>query len=114
MDDKPKSTWTEIREEFEISGAQLLKEIHRLVAEGNIRRIVVKSSDGHVYLSIPLTTGAVAGGIVTLSAPWLAVLAAIAGLVADVKLEVVRDTTPPNEAFTKVDAPAPVPPESQH
>lgn len=91
MDNKSKSTWEEVREEIHTTGQHLLNEIHRLIAEGNVRKIVVKSNDGHVYLTVPLTAGAVAGGIVTLGAPWLAVLAAIAGLVADVKIEVVRD-----------------------
>jgi len=113
MDEKSKSTWQEIREELETSGSDLLKEIHRLIAEGNVRKIVVRSTDGHVFLTVPLTAGAVAGGIVTLSAPWLAVLAAIAGIVADVKIEVVRDV-PPDQAFTKSDSPAPQPPEVRH
>ena len=55
-----------------------------------------------------------AGGIVTLGAPWLAILAAVAGLVAKVTLEVTRNEAPPAEAFVKTDAPAPVPPETQH
>jgi hypothetical protein len=114
MDEKSKSTWQGIREDVETTGTHLLKEVHRLIAEGNVRKLVVKSNDGHVYLTIPLTAGAVAGGILTLGAPWLTVLAAIAGLVADIKIEVTREAPPPTEAFTKVDAPAPVPPETQH
>jgi hypothetical protein len=36
----------------------------------------------------------VAGGVVALAAPWVAVIAAIAGLLGKVKLEIVR-TEPP-------------------
>ena len=114
MDENGKSTWQALHEEIQTTGAQLLKEIHRLIAEGNVRKLVVKSDDGHVFLTLPLTAGAVAGGILTLGAPWLAILAAVAGLVAKVKLEVTRDEAPPTEAFTKSDNPAPSPPESQH
>lgn len=114
MDDKSKSTWQDVREEVRTTGSHLLNEIHRLIAEGNVRTIVVKSSDGHVYLTVPLTAGAIAGGLVTLGAPWLAVLAAIASLVADVQIEVIRNTAPPAEAFTKTDSPAPVPPTEIH
>ena len=114
MDENGKSTWQALHEEIQTTGAQLLKEIHRLIAEGNVRKLVVKSDDGHVFLTLPLTAGAVAGGILTLGAPWLAILAAVAGLVAKVKLEVTRDEAPPTEAFTKSDNPAPIPPESQH
>ena len=110
MDEKGNSTWQAVHEEIQTTGAHLFKEIHRLIAEGNVRKLVVKSSDGHVYLTIPLTAGAVAGGILTLGAPWLAILAALAGLIADVKIEVTREAPPPADAFTKTDNPAPIPP----
>ena len=115
MDDQTKNPWKNFAEEIEVSGHALLTEINKLIAEGNVRKLVVKTDDGHVFLTIPLTAGAVAGGILTLGAPWLAILAAVAGLVANIKLEVTRDTAPPTEAFTKTDNPAPVPPtENQH
>jgi hypothetical protein len=113
MTDDNKTNWKTFVEEVEVSGKQLLAEINRLIAEGNVRKLVVKSDDGHVFLTVPLTAGAVAGGILTLGAPWLAILAAVAGLVANVKLEITRDETPPAEAFTKTEAPAPIPPEKQ-
>ena len=114
MTDDPKAAWKTFVEEMEVSGKHLLSEINRLIAEGNVRKLVVKTDDGHVFLTIPLTAGAVAGGILTLGAPWLAILAAVAGLVANIKLEVTRDEPPPTEAFTKTDNPAPVPPEMKH
>jgi hypothetical protein len=91
MNEESKKAWKGIVEEIEVSSKQLLEEIQRLIAEGNVRKLVVKSEDGHVFLTIPLTAGAVAGGILTLGAPWLAVLAAVTGLVAKVRIEVVRD-----------------------
>jgi len=114
MTDDPKAAWKTFVEEMEVSGKHLLSEINRLIAEGNVRKLVVKTDDGHVFLTLPLTAGAVAGGILTLGAPWLAILAAVAGLVANIKLEVTRDEAPPTEAFTKTDNPAPVPPEMKH
>ena len=109
MMDDTKKAWKSFAEEMEVSSKHLLTEIHRLIAEGNVRKLVVKSDDGHVFLTIPLTAGAVAGGILTLGAPWLAILTAVAGLVANVKLEVTRQTPPPAAAFTETDKPAPVP-----
>jgi hypothetical protein len=91
MTEEQKNPWKTFVEEIEVSGQHLLAEINRLIAEGNVRKLVVKTDDGHVFLTIPLTAGAVAGGILTVGAPWLAVLAAIAGVVAKVKLEIVRD-----------------------
>ena len=114
MTEDTKTAWKNLVEEVEVSGKHLLAEINRLLAEGNVRKLVVKSDDGHVFLTVPLTAGAVAGGILTLGAPWLAILAAVAGLVAKVKLEITRDEAPPAEAFTKTDNPAPIPSDVQH
>lgn len=90
-DDERKDGWKTFTEEIETTGQQLLNEINRLVAEGNVRKLNIKSADGEVFLSVPLTGGVVAGGLVALSAPWLAIIAGVAGLVAKVKLEVVRE-----------------------
>jgi len=94
MTDETKSPWKTFAEEVEVSGQHLLAEINKLIAEGNVRKLVVKTDDGHIFLTIPLTAGAVAGGVLTLGAPWLALLAAVAGIVARVKIEVVRDAEP--------------------
>jgi hypothetical protein len=75
----------------EVRSHQLIERIKQLVEEGNARAVRVTTDDGKIFLEIPLTPAAVAGGVVVLAAPWLAVLAAIAGLVARVKVEVVRD-----------------------
>ena len=90
MNEDRKDGWKTFTEEIETTGQQLLAEINRLIAEGNVHKLNVKSADGEVFLSIPLTGGVVAGGLVALSAPWLAIIAGVAGLVAKVKLEVVR------------------------
>lgn len=94
MTDETKSPWKTLVEEVEVSGQHLLAEINKLIAEGNVRKLIVKTDDGHIFLTIPLTAGAVAGGVLTLGAPWLALLAAVAGIVARVKIEVVRDVDP--------------------
>ena len=97
MADDRKSSWQTFTEEIEVSGQQLLNEINRLIAEGNVHKLNVKSGDGEVFLSIPLTGGVVAGGLVALTAPWLAIIAGVAGLVTKVKLEVVRTVPPEGE-----------------
>lgn len=110
MTEETKASWKTFVDEMDVSSKHLLDEINRLIAEGNVRKLVVKSEDGHVFLTLPLTAGAVAGGILTLGAPWLAILAAVAGLVAKLKLEITREVPPPGDAFVKTDSPAPVPP----
>lgn len=77
-------------EEIEIAGHQLIERIKDLVAEGNIRLLRIRAENGQIFLEIPLTTGAIAGGVVVLTAPWLAAIGAIAGLAARVSIEIVR------------------------
>lgn len=94
MDDETKSSWKTFTEEVEVAGQHLVDEVNRLLAEGNVRKLEIRSEQGDVYLSVPLTAGAVAGGVVALAAPWVAVIAAIAGLLGKVKLEIVRIEPP--------------------
>lgn len=88
-----RKTWTE---EIEVAGGQLVERVKRLLAEGNVRRLRIRGSDGAIILEIPLTVGAVAGGALAVASPALAVLGAFAALVASARVEVVRDKdTPP-------------------
>lgn len=88
-DDKNTRTWTE---EVEIVGNQLVERVQELVAEGNVRRLIIRGTDDKTLLEIPLTFGAVAGGALVFAAPWLAALGAFAALVARVKIEIVRES----------------------
>ena len=90
----PKGAWKTFTEEIEVTGHQLVDEVNRLLAEGNVRKLVVKSEKGDVFVSVPLTGGAVAGGIAVLAAPWLVIIAAIAAVLTKVKIEVVRAEAP--------------------
>ncbi|MEZ4868027.1 MAG: DUF4342 domain-containing protein [Caldilineaceae bacterium] len=82
-----KHTWVE---EFEIAGSQLVERVKEAVAEGNVRRLIIRNSDDKVMLEIPLTAGVVVGGVVTLFAPLLAALGALAALLARVKVQIIR------------------------
>jgi hypothetical protein len=84
---KKDGTWTE---EIVVAGGELIAQVKKLVAEGNVRRLIIKKPSGEVMVEIPLTAGVVAGGAVLLIAPVLAALGALAALLAEVKLEVVR------------------------
>lgn len=81
-----------IVEEIEVAGSQLVERVKDILAEGNVRQLRIKASDGDIYLETPLTIGVIAGGAVALAAPWLAVLGVIAALVARVSIEVERET----------------------
>jgi hypothetical protein len=88
---KEARTWTE---EIEVLGHELVGEIKRLVAEGNVRRLIVRTTDGRVLIELPLTTGLAVGGVVTLMAPVLAAIGALAALLTHAKIEVVRTDSP--------------------
>jgi hypothetical protein len=78
-------------EELQMSGADLVGQIRELMKEGDARRVTVLNEHGDELISISLTLGAVAGGLVALSAPALAAVGAIAALVTHVKVIVTRD-----------------------
>ena len=100
MDQQGKTGWDAFTEEIEVAGGQLIEEINRLLAQGNVRRLQLRSDKGDIFLSIPLTAGAVAGGVVVIAAPWLAVIAAIAGIASKVKLEISRESDTEDETTT--------------
>lgn len=78
-------------EEIETIGSELVETVKKLVAEGNVRSLIIRKEDGKKILEIPLTAGVAVGGAVTLLAPVLAALGAMAALLSNVKIEVVRD-----------------------
>jgi hypothetical protein len=78
-------------EEIEVQGRQLVERVKELLHEGNVRKLSVKDAKGKYLLEIPLTVGVVAGGVLVLTAPMMAALSALAGLVANVKIEVIRE-----------------------
>ena len=78
-------------EELEVAGNQLVDRVRELIAEGNVRRLIIRNQDGKTLLEIPLTIGAVAGGVVAFWNPVLAGIAVVGALVARLKIEVVRE-----------------------
>ncbi|MBI1220904.1 MAG: DUF4342 domain-containing protein [Rhodobacteraceae bacterium] len=90
--DKKDKTFVEV---IEVTGAQLVERVKHLLREGNVRQLRIHAKDSDVTIEVPMTIGVLAGGAVALAAPWLAILGVIAALVADVKIEVERETTEP-------------------
>lgn len=84
---KEERTWTE---QIEVAGSDLVDRANKLIAEGNVRRLIIRNSDDEKLLEVPLTAGVMVGGAFSLIAPVLAALGAMASLLARVKIEVVR------------------------
>ncbi len=89
---KQERTWSE---EVVVAGNQLVDRVKQLVAEGNVRRLIIRKSSGESLLEIPLTAGVAVGGVVTVMAPVLAALGALAALLAEFKIEVEHIGDPP-------------------
>ena len=81
----------EQREEFKVSGEELLAKVKQLVKEGNIRRLIIKSKEGTTLIEVPLTAGVVGGAALVILAPVLAAVGAIAALVTECSVVVVRE-----------------------
>ena len=73
------------KEEFSLSGTELLGKVKELIHEGNVRSIVIKQ-DGRTVMELPLTVAAV--GVVF--APVLAAVGAFAALVSNCSIVVER------------------------
>ena len=66
-------------EEYRVKGEQLIAKVRELAKEGSMRRIIIKTAEGHTILEIPLALGVAA----MLLNPTLVAIAAIAALAAD-------------------------------
>ena len=87
----PQTEKKTVVEEIKVDGKNLVERVKEFAKEGNVRRMRIIADDGDVFLDTPLNIGLVVGGVVTLAAPWLAILGAIAALVSHVKIEVERE-----------------------
>ena len=75
------------KEEFKVKSEEIIEKVKQLIHEGNVRRLIIKDEDGKVYLEIPVTFGVI--GVIL--APILAAVGAVAAMVANLTIEVVRD-----------------------
>jgi predicted nucleic acid-binding Zn ribbon protein len=74
------------REEYTVSGKNLVDRVEELLHEGNVTRVIVKDDAGKTLLEIPATVGVV--GVIV--APWLAALGVVAALVANCRIVVEK------------------------
>ncbi len=74
------------KESFKVAGHQLVDAVKKLLHEGNVRRIIIKHSDGRVVVEFPLTVGVI-GAVL---APMLAAVGALAAVLTECTVEVER------------------------
>jgi hypothetical protein len=78
------------KDEFRVSGEDLLKKIKDLIREGNVRRIIIKNEQGKTYLEIPLTFGLIGAAL----APIWAAIGALAAVAANFTIQIVKRDDP--------------------
>ena len=78
-------------EEYKVTAEGAVAKIKGLIAEGNVRRIIIQTEEGKTLIEFPLTVGVAAAAGVLLLAPLLAAVGALAAIVTDLTIVVERD-----------------------
>ena len=79
-----------VTERVTLTGAQLVEYVKDIIAAGNVRRLIIRKPNDEVLMEIPLAAGVAVGGALTAMAPVIAALGAMAALIKQVKVEIVR------------------------
>ena len=77
-------------EELKIKGSELVGKVRELIAEGNVRKILLLRENGDVLFEVPMNAGVAVGGVLTMMAPVLAGLGAAAALLSNVRVKIER------------------------
>ncbi|MBU0475296.1 MAG: DUF4342 domain-containing protein [Bacteroidetes bacterium] len=84
--------------EFKVKGKELLNKIEDLIKEGNIRRIIIKDAQGKTFIEIPLSFGVIGA----IAAPILTAVGALAGVVANFTVEIIKNEDTDTAEFTEI------------
>lgn len=74
-------------EEFVVTGDSLVAKVKELIKAGNVAEIIIKNEQDETLIKFPVTIGVVG----VLVAPVLAAVGAIAALVTECKIVVVKN-----------------------
>lgn len=86
-----------ITESVTLAGSELVDFVKQLIADGNIRRLIIRKPSGEQLLEVPLTAGLAVGGVFTLLAPLFAAIGAIAALLTKVQVDIERIDNHPGD-----------------
>lgn len=86
MEEDNTTTQGETKEEFKVSGGDVVGKIKDIIKKGNARRIILKNEKGEVLMEIPLTFAVVG----TVLAPILAAVGALTALLTECSITVIR------------------------
>jgi hypothetical protein len=77
----------ERKQEFTVSGDQVVAKVRELINEGNVRRLVIKNEEGRTLLEVPLTIGVIGAALL----PVFAAIGAAAALATRCTIVVERE-----------------------
>ncbi len=63
-----------------------IKIIEDLIKQGNVRRIIIKDSNGKLFMEFPIIVGIIG----TLAAPIVSSIGLIAGILSDFSIEIIK------------------------
>lgn len=74
--------------DMEVAGGDLLATVKRLIEQGNVRRLIIRSANNELLMQAPLTPALAVVALATIMAPMLVALGAITALIARIKIEI--------------------------
>jgi len=74
-------------EEIKVTGQQLVDTVKKLIHEANVRHLIIKNEKGERLIEVPVSVA----GVGALLLPVLAALGAIAALVSNCTIVVVKE-----------------------
>lgn len=92
---KTSETKKSFTEELKGSASQVIKQIKKLIKEGNARRLIIKDKKGKVLFQTQLTVGVTGTALVTAMAPVVSAISMFALFMNDVKI--IVEKYPPEE-----------------
>ena len=92
---------TQRTQEFTLSGDDVVAKVKELIAEGNVRRVIVKNEEGRTMLEVPLTLGLIGAALL----PVIAAIGAAAALATRCTIVVERDVTAAQDDTPNSDSP---------
>ncbi len=81
-------------ETYQTTGERLLEKVKELIKEGNVRKITIQDKKGKTIAEFPLTVGVIGAVVV----PVLAAVGAMAALISDCTITVVREDESPQKS----------------
>jgi hypothetical protein len=92
----------ERRQEFSVTGDQVVAKVRELIDEGNVRRLSIKNEEGRTLLEVPLTLGVIGAALL----PVFAAIGALAALATRCTIVVERYEEPGTAAPAEPQGPA--------